>query len=82
VLREEFGDDVSVGVGFFHAKLSVSSEPSIQHECGSSCVPIAPLRALIDLVTVLLPSAAPAFRSESGFKISLDFFRKPRINGS
>jgi hypothetical protein len=44
---------------------SVSSErPSIQQECGSSWVPIAPRSALIGRVIALVPSAAPAIRSE------------------
>ena len=44
---------------------SVSSErPSIQQECGSSCVPMAPRSALTCFITAFEPSAAPAIRSE------------------
>ena len=43
VVGQEFGDDAGMALAFSMRMLSVSSErPSIQHECGSSCVPIAP----------------------------------------
>ena len=45
--------------------LSVSSDvESIQQECGSSWVPIAPRNALTSFIRAFEPSAAPAIRSE------------------
>ena len=49
----------------FMRRDSVSSErPSIQHECGSSWVPIAERSIRIGFINSFDPSAAPAMRSE------------------
>ncbi len=52
-------------LAFSIRRVRVSSErPSIQHECGSSWVPIAERSSRTGFIRADDPSAAPAMRSE------------------